>query len=533
MARETEHIGIDISEHEIRAVQLRTRNGKPAVVKAAWVPIPENAFQDGRVKHIGALSLALKRLLESSGFGRATSRAVLSVSSDRLAIRNIAIPPVPDSELAAVVAGEVEHFGLLQSKGGAFGFIRLLPPNRTASTGSQQVTVMAVDDELTSQLREVAERANVEVVALEPSALSMLRTVAAATPAGGTAFTLIVGREFTDAIFWIDGGLAAYRRLDVGSIMMMPVVRHREAVVADSAATAVSDPLEGLHEGAVDRLALETRRTIEYLQREFADFAVLDRIQLITDFQPMEPLARVLSRQFGIETSLVMVPTSQQDSSTAQAEMSGVGGIRYSTAYGLALYNAMMPGSKVPKLDLFSTQRTAQVYEATKRNFAGSIVVSALGIALGILGFVMYNMQISRVEGVIGSTNAQTAAIEAQIDQTMEERALHTRQYRALRKEGVPIGAMMDYIVGSLQSGVGLKSVTVGSDLKVVISGEAVDEASVIKTTQNLQRSPVLKGLMINSFSRIENQVGNGIQFQLSGQTVSMDRIKMPKEANR
>lgn len=528
MGRDREQLGIDISEHEIRVVQVRVRNGKATVVKAAWSPMPDEAFQNGRVKHIGALSLGIKRLLDSSGLGKAGSQAILNVSSDRLAVRNVAVPPVPDSELAAVVAGEVEHFSLMQSKGGAFGFIRLLPPNRSSSAGPVQVTVMSVEEELTSQLREVAERANIEVMALEPTALAMLRTVSLATPTTGTAFTLILGREFTDAVFYINGDLAAYRRLDVGSTMITETVKRGAISPKESdASVAVADPFEGLHEGAVDRLALETRRTIEYLQREFSDFAVLDRIQLITDFQEMEPLARILTRQFGIATSLILTPTSTADAGAILGEFSGLGGVRYATAYGLAMVNASGEGSRVPKLDLFSTQRTAQVYETTKRNFAGSVAVSALGIVLGLLGFVMYNIQIDRVNNVILLTNGQTAAIKAQIDQTVEERARATKQYRALRKEGVPVGTMMDYVVGSLEAGVGLTSVTISPDLKVTISGEALDEASVIKTTQSLQRSPVLRGLMINSFSRIDKQAANGIQFQLSGQTVSMDRIRM------
>lgn len=521
MGRDTEQLGIDISEHEIRVVQVRVRNGKATILKAAWSPMPDEAFQNGRVKHIGALSLGIKRLLDSAGLGKSGNQAILNVSSDRLAVRNVAVPPVPDSELAAVVAGEVEHFGLMQSKGGAFGFIKLMPPNRSASAGPVQVTVMAVEEELTTHLREVAERANLEVMALEPTALAMLRTVSLATPNTGTAFTLIIGREFTDAVFYINGDLAAYRRLDVGSTMMIETVKRTQ-----KDADAV-DPFEGLHEGAVDRLALETRRTIEYLQREFSDFAVLDRIQLITDFQDMEPLARILTRQFGIATSLVTTPPSTTDGAVVTSELSGLGGVRYATAYGLAMVNASGAGSRVPKLDLFSTQRTAQVYETTKRNFAGSIAVSAVGIVLGLLGFVMYNMQIDRVNTVILTTNGQTAALKAQIDKTVEERARSTKQYRALRKEGVPIGTMMDYVVGSLEPGVGLTSVAISPDLKVTIAGEAVDEASVIKTTQSLQRSPVLRGLMINSFSRIDKQSSNGIQFQLSGQTVSMDRIKM------
>lgn len=532
--RDTCLLGIDISEHELRVVQVNVRGGKCSIARAGRTPMPEGAFVGRHVTHAGALSLALRNLLDEVGVDK-SAQAVLNVSSDRLTLRNMALPAVPEEELATVVAGEVDHFGMVQSKGGAYGFVRLLPPTRDPADNPTYVTVMAVEEGVVSPLREVAERANLHISALEPSALAMMRTVSLATPPTGTAFTLVIGGDNTDAVFFINGELAAYRRMEIGSITLIDAEKlaNSASLVAVGGQAPEVGAYECLNEGAVDKLALEARRTIEYLQREFPNFAALDRIQIVTDIPEIEPLARILTERFGVTTSIVLPPVTESDSPSAVVEMTGISGIRYATAYGLAMYNAPQAGSHVPKLDLFSTQRTAAVNEATKRNFAGSIVVSLFAIVAGIVGYWLYSQQISKIDGLVRTTSAQTATVNGLIDRTIEERANQAKQYRALRREGVPVGAMMDYIVGSLEPGVGLTSVSIAPDLRVTISGEALDEASVIRTTQNLQRSPVIKGLMINSFARVTSEAVNGIRFQLSGQTVTMDRVKLPTEVSR
>ena len=88
----------------------------------------------------------------------------------------------------------------------------------------------------------------------------------------------------------------------------------------------------------------------------------------------------------------------------------------------------------------------------------------------------------------------------------------------------------MDYVVGSLEANVGLSGLTIAGDHQVKMTGETLDESALIRTVQNLQKSPVLKNLMIVSFKRAGRDPESGITFELSAQTVSMDHIRLPGE---
>jgi hypothetical protein len=106
-----------------------------------------------------------------------------------------------------------------------------------------------------------------------------------------------------------------------------------------------------------------------------------------------------------------------------------------------------------------------------------------------------------------------------------ERRALRAEQHRLLKREGVPLTVLMDYLQGSIQPGVGLVSVTVDPQLGVTISGDSLTEAALINTVSTLQRVPVLQGVSVQSFNRDQRGMGDGILFTLASRTVSLDAI--------
>ena len=99
-------IGLDIGSTAVRAVELV---GTPlTVVRASQVALPPGAVESGEVRDPGAVSDALKKLWSEGGFkGR---QVWLGVGNQRVVVREISLPYLPDKELRSSLGFQVQEF---------------------------------------------------------------------------------------------------------------------------------------------------------------------------------------------------------------------------------------------------------------------------------------------------------------------------------------------------------------------------------------------------------------------------------------
>jgi type IV pilus assembly protein PilM len=100
-------IGLDIGSTAVRAVEL-TGGDPPTVVKAAQVPLPAGAVENGEVKDPAVVTEALRELWERGGFK--TKRVFMGVGNQRVVVREIALPSLPEKELRASLGFQVQEF---------------------------------------------------------------------------------------------------------------------------------------------------------------------------------------------------------------------------------------------------------------------------------------------------------------------------------------------------------------------------------------------------------------------------------------
>jgi type IV pilus assembly protein PilM len=100
-------IGLDIGSTAVRAVEL-AGGDPPTVVKAAQVPLGAGAVENGEVKEPELVTAALRELWERGGF---KSRQVnMGVGNQRVVVREIALPYLPEKELKASLGFQVQEF---------------------------------------------------------------------------------------------------------------------------------------------------------------------------------------------------------------------------------------------------------------------------------------------------------------------------------------------------------------------------------------------------------------------------------------
>src|SRR3712207_2391666 len=100
-------IGLDIGSTAVRAVEL-SPGGTPSVLRAAQVALPAGAVENGEVRDPDRVGEALRELWQSGGFK--ARQVYMGVGNQRVVVREIAIPWLPEKELRASLAFQVQEF---------------------------------------------------------------------------------------------------------------------------------------------------------------------------------------------------------------------------------------------------------------------------------------------------------------------------------------------------------------------------------------------------------------------------------------
>lgn len=100
-------IGLDVGSTAVRAAEL-AEGSPPTVVRAAQVPLPAGAVESGEVREVEAVSEGLRELWTRGGF---KSRKVwMGVGNQRVVVREIALPTMPEKELRQSLGFQVQEF---------------------------------------------------------------------------------------------------------------------------------------------------------------------------------------------------------------------------------------------------------------------------------------------------------------------------------------------------------------------------------------------------------------------------------------
>ena len=99
-------IGLDIGSTAVRGVELV--GSPPAVVRASQIALPPGAVESGEVRDPTAVSEAVLRLWDEGGFkGR---QVWLGVGNQRVVVREISLPYLPEKELRDSLGFQVQEF---------------------------------------------------------------------------------------------------------------------------------------------------------------------------------------------------------------------------------------------------------------------------------------------------------------------------------------------------------------------------------------------------------------------------------------
>ena len=100
-------VGVDIGSTAVRVAEV-TVDEIPVLVRAAQVLVPAGAVEGGEIRDPAIVAEALREVLVKAGV--ATKQVYLGVGNQRVVVRDVALPWLPEKELRDTLAFQVQEF---------------------------------------------------------------------------------------------------------------------------------------------------------------------------------------------------------------------------------------------------------------------------------------------------------------------------------------------------------------------------------------------------------------------------------------
>jgi type IV pilus assembly protein PilM len=210
-------IGLDVGSTAVRAAEL-AEGSPPTVVRAAQVPLPAGTVENGEVRDVEAVSEALRELWTRGGF---KSRKVwMGVGNQRVVVREIALPAMPEKELRQSLGFQVQEFIPMPVDEAVLDF-HLIEEIEVDGRQMIRLLLVAAQKAMVDTLVAAATGAKLEPMGLDLVPFAMVRAVGA-TGAGmelertGGEAVVDVGAHVTNIVVHAAGETRFVRILPSG-----------------------------------------------------------------------------------------------------------------------------------------------------------------------------------------------------------------------------------------------------------------------------------------------------------------------------
>ncbi|HSV72673.1 MAG TPA: pilus assembly protein PilM [Chthonomonadales bacterium] len=520
-------IGVDISSDEIRAAYVRSTSGGPQLEGIASIPAPPNSIDREGLLVPEALGDAIRGLCLQ--IAPKASHVAIGINSGSLVARVMEIPPVPDSEIRAVVRGEMDHFRILPAGQSAFDFHRLpVPPegpDKATEGPNTRVLLMGAEERVVASYRASVDAAGLNVVAVEPGAIAVLRAQRAELIDREAIATVVVSQSATDICVSCNGDLRFYRRVDTGTAEMV----RRADGIGQQAAEAPSGLLvpaedfrdysqdqdaaeDGLNRAAMSALMTEVQRSIDYYVREFPTGEDQIDIHFAIDAPNAAAVFEAMRQYLRRPARLAALPEDLAAAS-ASSGVPAAGVPRYLAAIGLALRCCGGPYGGAAKLDLSVGDRVIRERRAAPKAMVLSLAVSGLILVVTVGAAVVTGFRIAGTQRTLTQVKHELSSLRGEHAAAVAKKARQKQLVGAIEFRNKPILQTVEFVSAAVPPRAGLVSLEMDKDGSVTILGHAHTPRAVADLMDTLNMAPVLEPVRLNALSRQQSRDRGGPWF--------------------
>jgi type IV pilus assembly protein PilM len=166
-------LGLDVGSTAVRVAEV-SLGGTPVLVRAAQVPLPPGAVEAGEVRQPELVAEALRELWRQGGVkGR---QVHLGVGNQRVVVREVALPWLPEKELRDSLAFQVQEFIPMPSDEAVLDFDPLGEMDQ-GGRRMQRILLVAAHKAMINALVESVTAAKLEPLGIDLTPFAVVRAV--------------------------------------------------------------------------------------------------------------------------------------------------------------------------------------------------------------------------------------------------------------------------------------------------------------------------------------------------------------------
>jgi type IV pilus assembly protein PilM len=325
-------VGLEIDNGIIRAVEMKKKPGKPILVAAGQVVIPDTAVVDGIVNDREAVAAALDRLWSEARFG--TRNVVLGMFNQSVLMRLIEFPKVPKDKLAQALTLQVGDYFPIPLSQMVMDYA-VVGETKKEEESMYEVLLVATKKEQLYMNLDALNRSRLTPLAIDPSPLSLMRTLAKEKLTGTTVVVDIANGLST--ILLVMEGMPRFARVMPSSLRQYTKemagtfgMSEQEAAVSRERTTG-----EGVFSKWGQNVANDIRSSISYFMKQ-ENFSDVDRVILSGKGAKVVGLVDMLSEELSVSVEMIdpWTHVNVKDMSGLDCKLEGP---NFATCVGLAL----------------------------------------------------------------------------------------------------------------------------------------------------------------------------------------------------
>jgi type IV pilus assembly protein PilM len=519
-------LGIEIDASEIRVVEMEGVWPDPRIVRADSIATPPDTVSGNEICRPDLVGKALATLLTRMGVR--TRSAVMSIPSSAVTTRVLDVPNIPEPELRTVVQGEVTHQNILPNGQGEFDYLRM----DTVAPRPQlrpRLLLMAAEGRILDGYHQTAGAAGVQLLGLEPGLVAMYRAASALAYSRRPCLCVMIGSMVSEVSIVDEGLIRVYRRLDLGSRQILSELEAPLQADADFLTTEIQAPrfnLDGSSavepnagrgtrpasdipdNNAVNSLAVELQRSLDYYRREFPEAVPVENIVIVASRPELGFLASWLTEKLSVETTLATLPPAATTDPALLARLEEPAALRFVRASGLAIQGLDNLPEGLPEFNLQGRRKAQRTPSAVSGRMAFSLAFSVLVLLIGSINMFRVGQQANHLDHELDHAQAERQALSTYHGLALDEVRRQKDILNTLLPVGEALPTVVDAMAGAVPPNASLMEISREKPGILSLSGETSTDTVLVQFLDSLRLLPACVKVSLDSLNRNNSNAG-------------------------
>ncbi len=300
-------VGLDIGSSAIKAIELKASGRGFKVVAIGVEPVPPDSIVDGAIIDAGAVTDAVRRLLESPRFK--AKDVVASLSGSSVIVKKISLPVMSDEDLSQSIQWEAEQYIPFDIQDVNLDYQILTPVAQRQ--GTMEVLLVAAKKDKIADYTGVVTAVGRTAVVVDVDAFALQNAFEAnyGVEPGKVVALVNAGASATNINFVHDGTSLFTRDVSIGGNAFTEAIQKELGLPFEGAEDAKKgnavegvrpDEVQSVLTAVMDNVLLEIEKTFDFFKATSANDRI-DRVILSGGASLVEQFAQALRERLGVD----------------------------------------------------------------------------------------------------------------------------------------------------------------------------------------------------------------------------------------